>query len=1377
MPPPQLSSPASSSSEVITHISGSESEYKVLLKVVPIRIHGPNGVINSSALLDDGSTVTLISSSLAERAGLRGRRRETMQVRGAWLDNKLVCDATVMTVDLSGKDNKIYSVRARSVSELNLPVQNLSIVNTSNYARLLSLKNEMCCFDKRPEMLIGQDNYHVLYPIEVQLGNKHEPSATLTPLGWCLHGNVRVTQRVQQTASRHSATFEHAALAMTTHESCELDRLHDEVKRYFSLDAMGVSGTRRVNVDDAHAVSQLEQSAQLVDGRWQVGLPWKEESCTMPDSYPNALKRLKGVERKMVRDKGYAERYEERVNHLFKNNFAKELVDTNVTQRTWYLSHFGVDNPNKKKLRLVFDAADKTDGKCLNDYLLKGPDLLSSLLGIMLRFREQKIAVTGDIKDMFLRVKIRPEDQNALRFLWRNSQSPTEPVRTFAMTSLIFGANCSPFVAQFVKNKNAQRFQLSMPDAVDAIHSSHYVDDYIQSLPDEETAIQMVKNIAFIYKAGGFEMCNWTSNSVAVLSSIPNDVLGTAAVRFKIDQQFEGERTLGLIWYPGEDELGFDLSLKKIPDSVVLGKERPTKRLMLRIIMSIFDVFGFLAPFTVQGRIMLQDTWRLNIGWDDVIPDVIYKKWCEWMDLLKLINHIRIPRCYIPTVSASEMERETVNNSSSASRRLTLSAVRPAPTSPSASTQPATGGYAATGPASATVHYNDAQLHIFCDASLKAMCAVAYWRWTYNGTIHIAFVASKCRVLPVKPITVPRAELQAALLAARLADTIANEHKIKVVRRYFWCDSTTVLQWIRNNARTYKIFVANRLGEIDELTQSHEWRYIPTDLNVADLATRDSFDVTLFNREWLNGPRFLYDDEQSWPVDLLIKKDEVSTECVTVLSSDTPARLPIPEPDRFSTFLRLQRATAVSLKALHRFKGLTIKVDSALMERAERLLLMQAQADSFPLDIAVIKKGKPLQPTSKLLTLSPYIDEHGILRVGGRIDAASEIGPEVKRPIILDGRHPTARLLVRRYHILAAHGNQETVVNEVKQKYWLLRLRPTVKYVVRKCMLCRLRRGKPHVPRMGDLPPARMAHHQRPFTHCGLDLFGPMEVAIGRQRAKRYGVLFTCLTVRAVHIELVSSLSSDSLIMALRRMAARRGWPTQLYSDNGTNLRGSDTELRKSINEIDFEPLEIVAANNAVQWNFIPPASPHWGGAWERLIRSVKSSLQVILKERAPREEVLSTLLAEVENIVNSRPLMHVSVDPGDPETLTPNHFLLGGSSNLPTLGKFDESDFYHRKLWRKSQRLADMYWQRWVKEILPELRPRKKWNEEQTPLQVGDLVLIVDPNGPRNLWQKGLVVRVYPGKDGRIRVVDVKTKTGTLRRSVARVAPISLVD
>lgn len=1378
----QSESALNTQSETITHVNSSvQSVRKVLLKVVPIRIYKQSGgYIDTSALLDDGSTVSLISAELAIRAGITGLP-ETMRVCGPW-NNEMICDVTVMKLELSGLDDKVYSIKARSVNKLNLPTQMFSIVNYDMYNHLNSVKENLCNYDVKPELLIGQDNYNLLHPLKILLGKcNSEPSATLTPLGWCIHGSVHMAGGSRRRGGDPAAILllsESSSSKMTGKQSLEdreLQALHEEVRQSFSLESMGVSGKPRCNRDEVIALEHLERTAVKVNDRWHVGLPWKEAECAMPDTFPGTFKRLQGVERKMAKDAAYAKRYADRIDHLLLNDFAKELTDISpTTPRTYYLPHFGVDNPNKNKLRLVFDAAYKTKGKSLNDYLHTGPDLLTSLLGIMLRFREHKTAVTADIQDMFLRIKILPQDQDAFRFLWRNSSK--DPVKTYVMTSLLFGARCSPFIAQFVKNKNAQQYTSSMPAEVDAICHSHYMDDYIQSLPDDATAIQMVRNITYIHKEGGFHIRNWTSNSLQVLDSVPKETLGAAAVRFKIDQQSNGERTLGLIWYPDTDELAFDVSLKRIPDNVINGKQKPTKRLMLRVIMSVFDVIGFLSPFTIQGKIMLQNTWRLNISWDDPVPADIYSKWCEWIDLLKVISDIRIPRCYQRNTRVSETEVAPLQPSSS----FAATAVAATATSHFIGKKAGnihTNLRTNTTPQQPMMPFANLELHIFSDASPKAMCAVAYWRWELNHNICTAFIASKCRVAPVKSVTIPRLELQAALLAARLAKTICHEHTLSVTKRVFWCDSTIVLHWLRNNTRTYKPFEANRLGEIDELTSVSEWRYIPTKLNVADIATRDVFNYDLFRSEWIKGPSFLYNSEAEWPQDFQGSVEPETDYVSLVQCNKITLDLPVPDSRVFSSWLRLLRSTAVVLYFIGKCRKLTSVDECTRMAHAESLLLQQAQADSFSHDLWALKNGKVLTRDSKLRTLTPYLDEQGLLRVGGRIDAASDVPVELKRPIILDGKHPTTRLLVEHFHRRAAHGNHEAVVNDLKQKYWIIKLRPTVRSVVSRCLICRLKKVKPVSPRMGDLPAARMAHHQRPFTYCGVDLFGPMEVSVCRRREKRYVVLFTCLTVRAVHLEIVHSLTTDALIMALRRMASRRGWPRYIYSDNGTNLKGANTELRKSLSDITDEALRAEAVNNGAQWSFIPPASPHWGGAWERLVRSVKSALHTVLKERSPKDEVLATLMAEVENIVNGRPLTHVSVEPGSTESLTPNHFLLGSSSNLPVAGAFNDSDLWLRKQWRVAQRLADMYWKRWINEYLPDLIPRRKWHSEQTPLRVGDLVFIADPNATRNVWPRGLVVKLFPGKDGRVRVVEVKTATGVLRRSAARVAPLAIGD
>lgn len=513
-----------------------------------------------------------------------------------------------------------------------------------------------------------------------------------------------------------------------------------------------------------------------------------------------------------------------------------------------------------------------------------------------------------------------------------------------------------------------------------------------------------------------------------------------------------------------------------------------------------------------------------------------------------------------------------------------------------------------------------------------------------------------------------------------------------------------------------------------------------------------------------------------WPEQpILTKQVKSGEERIRVFTFSTKNSC-LPNVERFGSWLRLIRTTATMLLVptiLLRKGKPTITAE--LLKKAELLWSRSVQQECFSSELENLRNNISLPKSSKLYNLTPKLVEDNILVVEGRLTNIHELPNRIKFPPILDGKHPYTEFLIKRFHEQFNHESPQTVINELRQSYWIIKIRSAVRAVNFCCQQCRNRKAKPEIPRMGNLPSARTAHHQRPFTNCGIDYFGPMMVTVGRRQEKRWGVLFTCLTSRAVHIELASSLSTDSTIMALRRMAARRGHPSNIYSDNGTNLRGASAELKNVVEGLDPTKLQSYATNLEIKWHFIPPGAPHMGGCWERLVRSIKTAVRVILKERSPKEEILYTLITEAEHIVNSRPLTHVSSDNRDPEALTPNHFLIGSSSGSPVLGEFDKSDLIGRKQWRVAQALADNFWNRWVREYLPGLLPRSGIQEEITPIRVGDVVIVVDGTLPRNSWPKGITEKVFPGLDGRIRVVDVKTIPGVMRRRVRKIIKLDV--
>lgn len=357
-----------------------------------------------------------------------------------------------------------------------------------------------------------------------------------------------------------------------------------------------------------------------------------------------------------------------------------------------------------------------------------------------------------------------------------------------------------------------------------------------------------------------------------------------------------------------------------------------------------------------------------------------------------------------------------------------------------------------------------------------------------------------------------------------------------------------------------------------------------------------------------------------------------------------------------------------------------------------------------------------------------------------------------------------------KYH----HHNNATQLNEIRQVYAIPKLRVQLKTITKNCQDCKINHAIPKPPQMASLPPARLATFTRPFSFIGIDYFGPLIVKVGRRSEKRWGVLLTCLTIRAVHIEISHTLSTDSCLMCLRNFMARRGTPKEIYSDCGTIFKGATRELQEAICNIDQSSLATAITTENTKWLFNPPASPHMGGSWERLVRSVKTTLQKITPTRNPSDELLRSMLMEVENVINSRPLTYVPLDSEDDEALTPNHFLLRSSSGCIPMGQYDSGILLKRN-WMVSQQFTNHFWKRWIREYLPTLTRRTKWLEPAKPLEVGNIVIIVDETLPRNVWPKGRITEVMKSKDGQVRRAKVKTANGTYERPAVKLAVLDV--
>ena len=415
----------------------------------------------------------------------------------------------------------------------------------------------------------------------------------------------------------------------------------------------------------------------------------------------------------------------------------------------------------------------------------------------------------------------------------------------------------------------------------------------------------------------------------------------------------------------------------------------------------------------------------------------------------------------------------------------------------------------------------------------------------------------------------------------------------------------------------------------------------------------------------------------------------------------------------------------------------------------------------------------PLRRGSRIAKFTPFIGPHGLIRSSGRLRRLVEIDFDTKHPTVLDARHTFVKLFLRHTHWKNHHQGIDYLRSKVQERYAILKLRSALRSIKSNCVLCRKFRAATIQPIMSDLPKERLAYQFPPFTNTVVDYFGPFYVTVRRTTEKRWGFLFTCLTTRAVHVEVVPSMDTSSCVMGVERFVSRRGTPAMIWSDNGTNLIGAEKELRECVEKWNTLNIAAELAHKGIKWRFNPPSAPHQGGIWERLVRSFKRVLYTVLGTRRLTDEVLNTTFCLVEYALNSRPLTPVSADPSDLGAITPNHFLLGNqATRIPSIVGVDEFD--HRKRYARAQSYANSIWARWLKEYVPALNRRAKW---QTPaehhLKVGELVWIVEESNPRGYYPTARIEELRYGSDSVARSAVLRASSGSLVRPLVKLVPI----
>ena len=1360
----------STTANAVTHriktMTNNDCYHSMIVPIILYHKDHPENQVETYAMLDNQSNASFISKPILQKFNVDVNPvnlRLTTMLEEQTIESELV-HGLVVRGRFEDSEVPLPGVYSREIipTEMSLIPRPESIqpwTHLNNVAKQLHPYED----DTEIGLLIGFNCSQAMLPKELISAGDNDPYAVRTVLGWGVIGNISHPDADFENSTCKPVEPDSNRLCHFTYRTQVKEIQPNEIRHMFELDFHERRTDEKISIEDRRFLKLVKEGTYQNDnGHFVIPLPFKKDNVTLPNNRGLAVKRLVGLKAKLRHDAQYRNDYVTFMNDLIQKGYAEEVPDTELSldnDQIWYIPHHGVYHQNKPgKIRIVFDCSVEYQNEVLNRQLLQGPDLINNMIGVLLRFRRENIAFVCDIEGMFHQVQVPREHRNYLRFLWfKDGQLDNCPTE-YRMTVHLFGATSSPGCANYALKLTADTFENeSGKEAADFVRQDFYVDDGLKSVASQEEAIHLIKNSHELCLKGGFNLHKYISNDRKVLDSIPvNQRAKDVQSLNLLHDNLPNSKALGVQWCIENDTLQFNFDLKEGP---------VTRRGILSAISSIFDPLGLVAPFVLQGKKLLQELCRNNNGWDDPVPEDVRNRWLKWKNEVSQISQLQIPRCY----KMKEFGTPQV-----------------------------------------------VELHHFADASQDGYGQCSYLRMIdENQNIVTSLVMAKSRVVPLKPITIPRLELTAAVVAVKVGAFLNKELNYESIKHFYWTDSKVVLGYIANETRRFHIFVANRVQQIRSCTSPEQWNYVETKSNPADLASRGMSGIDIIkNSQWWKGPHFLRLNEPlpltSTDVELELNDPEIKkvSVCSNNIKPDNICDI-LSRLEYFSSWHTTKRAVALCLRLKEKLKSGKLKkadsdVDPSILrqkikrdykpvtvqelQNAEHVILHLVQYKSFSKELKILRRTDAtdvdnhdelthckvsIKKDSCLYKLDPFIAEDGLIRVGGRIRRAS-IPKELAHPIILPKHGHITHLLIDHYHLKTAHRGRNTTLNELRAcGYWIIKGGSVVASHIWKCVICRKLRSTTIGQKMADLPKDRL-EPAPPFTYSGVDYFGPFYVKEGRSEKKRWGVLFTCLVSRAVHIEVATSLNTDSFINAYRRFIGRRGPIRELRSDRGTNFVGAKAELESALNEMSHNKIHEELLKDGcdyIKFNMNFPSASHMGGVWERMIRSARNVLSALLVKHGNQldDELLQTLMIETEAIINSRPLTPpdmTSPDSGEP--LSPSQILtLKSKVVLPPPGSFVKEDMYCRKRWRRVQFLANQFWEKWRKEYLPSLQKRSKWASPCNNLKVDDIVLMFDENIPRCQWPRARVTHTYHSEDNLVRKVTVRTSTSVYDRPV----------
>ncbi|XP_038215213.1 uncharacterized protein LOC119834785 [Zerene cesonia] len=1276
------------------------------------------------SLIDQGSQASFITEAAVQQLGLK-KYSETNLMSGLGGDQSstlLSKSSVVLKIQSRLDPSFVITIKAHVLKKLTtfLPSKKVDI-QTLPALTSLQLADPSFHTPSKIDLLLGADVYSQILLKGLVRGPPGTVIAQHTALGWILSGKMH---NEGNSVVEDDACNNVVSMHLTQCNENEL------LKKFWELESESSKPKKYFTLEEENCERLFKETTSRDEtGRFIVKLPFKSNNplCKFGNSKDIARKRFLMLEKRLIKNPSLKIEYSKVIKEYLDLGHMEEVLAEDVDKpNAVYLPHHAVIRQDKttSKVRVVFDASCKgSNGVSLNDDLMVGPTLQPELRHLLMRWRCYPISLVADIVKMYRQVKVAESDTDYQRILWRDD--PNDDLRQFRLLRVTFGTSSAPYLAVRTLQELVHMDGEDFPLASTRILKEFYMDDLMSGCHTVDEGVQIYEEMIELLKRGGFPLQKFSSNNKELLKEIKaENSESDHSMEIKIDEVM---KILGLTWNREEDRFHFTVKLSSVESPI-------TKRKVISDIARLFDPLGWIAPVVTKAKIFIQQLWLSGIEWDSELPKSLLKDWLGFRNDLKSLAEVRISRWIRSSLSDQCLE-----------------------------------------------------LHGFCDASNAAFAAVVYARIIDNsGNVHVNLVTSKTRVAPVKQISIPRLELCGAVLLARLLDEVSLVLEVPKHQTHAWTDSSIVLAWLRSHPSRWKTFIANRVSEIHTLLNASQWSHVVSKENPADCASRGlSATEFIHNDLWKLGPKWLYrstidyskgEDEDT---NLEERKHKISSHTVTSNKEDNII-------SRFSSLRKLTRVLSFCRRVLHWNKPEKEKNISKILtakEIQETLLICIkiCQREHYDEEIENLKNNEKLSKKSKLTSLNPFLGRDGVLRVGGRLHNAA-LSDDMKHPIIIPHKSHLTYLLIHDAHERTLHGGPQLVLNYLRSKYWIVGAKSAVKQFIKKCVTCIRHSAQVNQQMMGQLPVSRVTAH-RPFLRSGVDYAGPISIRTtkgrGHHATKGYICLFICMATRAIHLEVVSDMTSETFLAAFKRFVARRGHVTELWSDNGTTFVGSARELknllqaeRSTVTEDILDYLSCVGTT----WHFIPPRAPNFGGLWEAGVKSTKYHLKRVVGDKTLTYEELSTVLAQVEACLNSRPLTQLSSNPEDPQPLTPAHFLVGEPLVTVPDANYERSNISSLKRWQLAQRMVQDFWRRWSREYLTQLHQRYKWKVSIPEPEIGSVVLVKEDDLPPNKWLFGLIVDKHPGLDNLTRVVTLKYKGHFIKRPVSKliVLPIN---